>query len=377
MNLQRIFLLAVVVSLLFNGGCNKGQPTEDRQTKNADREQAAGTDDGVRREKEKQEEADLRLLALGYDIFINNEHVPPQSPDDIRRVTVTDRPIDFKKFVVIWAVDLAKIAARNSTVIAYAVDVPKDGGMVAFADRSVRRVSAEEFRSLTKATPVAKTVERKSDFTLSAADFIAECNKDKMAAKGKYEDRIVELKGIIKGFDATVPPIIGTSGTELRLCAPGSDGFYSIRCFLTESQPWGRLAKGQQVTVKGIAVDPTYGGPGLKKASVLAAGPGDAVVCSAKDIAAEFEKDPEGTIKKNYGKSTIVTGEIAGREDKGNGWLTLHLKGTNKTELICDFRRLDDGESKPLIKGARVKLYGEFEATSDKVVLDYCLLIKD
>ena len=388
MNARRFSLIGVVFLCgILMAGCSKDSSPPSDPKRNVElqediQEDPTPKEDLPQSDSEEFARADLRLFTGGYKIiYENNEQTPPENEKELRTVISSDRPIVFDKYVIIWSVDLAHVADPNNTVLAYSADVPKDGGMVAFVSGSripgdhvqVRRVTAEQFKTLVKATPLTKMEDRKADFSMSAADFVSEFRKDQKAMKEKYKNKIVELKGIVGLFH-------GDSGVYLQV----DDDRRAAPCGIKKSsQPWARVAKGQEVTIKGLYPEKDFGQPGLNNAVLVSPPPNAAILTNPKDLVDEFVKDPEATSKKYAGKSMILSGEIVSSEKNKKELFvtTVRLKGTDDNPLVCHFHSVYSPEEQKLLAtiGAKIKLYGEFAINSSekKMLLDECLLIME
>jgi hypothetical protein len=302
---------------------------------------------------------ELKHLWLGYQQYCNEEQSPPGSADDLKRILGSS--VDFTRLVVIWGVNVHNVPDADKVVLAYDVDTPKGGGRVLFVNGDITaHVAPAEFGKLVKATPLAKTIDRPADFSLSVADFIAEHKKDRFAAE-KFKFKTVELRGVVSGFYK--------DRLFLQQSLGGQD---VVSCRMEKPEPWARVAKGQSVTVKGrgpelgVALEPA-----LMEVAIITAGPNAAIVMSTEDLARELEKEPKGLEDKYRGKAFILTGEIA---EQGKGSKAV-MKGTAKTQVECDFE--EQNAAAKLVAGQKIKFYGEF-ASGDgaKVVLKECRLIR-
>lgn len=347
-------VLALIVLTL---GCSGG--TKDRKD-----------DDGPGGEPEPQDSTVLKQIVAAYYEQIEEDYAPPVKAEDLRpRMGNFDR-LDLSRYVIVWGVDPTDVRDPANTVLAYASGVPKGGGMVAFVNGSVRRVTAEEFRVLPRAASFPGIAARPAAYSLSTEEYLTEFKRNGFAAKEKYKRKIIELKGVVKGFHSV------TVGNDRKvvLGAAGSAG--TVECRLTEGQPWAKFSKGQQLTVKGVGPE-LQAYPHLVACAVTAAGPGTGVSATAEKIAAECEADPEGFARKYAEKSFVVTGEVARREE-GEWNLKVYLKGTPKRPLVCLFSRYGGtwARAQRLAPGEKVKIYGEF-SLREAVNLEECELIAD
>jgi hypothetical protein len=95
----------------------------------------------------------------------------------------------------------------------------------------------------TKKVPSTKDI--KANFTVSAADLIAEFDKDETAATTKYNGKIVSVKGNVVGVEATDSTCAVTIGS--------ADNLGNVRCdfskeFIAEGKA---LKENDAVTIKG------------------------------------------------------------------------------------------------------------------------------
>jgi hypothetical protein len=106
----------------------------------------------------------LKWLFICYDAFAEKNKRSPRDLEDFEKglPTLGDIANDPKmapkylqeirsgKFVVLWDVNLQAAnlgAGRSGTVLAYEKDTPDSGGLVLFADGSVVRLTAEQFKA--------------------------------------------------------------------------------------------------------------------------------------------------------------------------------------------------------------------------------------
>jgi hypothetical protein len=232
--------------------------------------------------EEKNQANDLKQFVIAYQACCDLRQ-PPTSKEQLFQRISSDREIDFGKYVVIWGIELDAVTDKHNTVLAYAADVPTKGGMVGFVDGSVRRVSAEDFKSLPKASP-GNPAGQAADFSPSVKEF---CDAFQMQQAKKYREKLVELQGEVWGFESSSdynPP--KTFIDTLFIVAANEP--VRVMCIMTESQPWSKYTKGQRITIKGrVPFELAF--PHLKSCVVVSAGPTTGFVTKAEDLAKEFK----------------------------------------------------------------------------------------
>lgn len=306
---------------------------------------------------EKEASADLKLFGIGYQSYSENNSRPPRTLDDLKTVISSDRPIEFSRYHILWGVDLKSIT-QDRTVLAYETAVPEKGGMVLFHDGNVERVSAADFAKLPKAVAAKPSEQRPADATFTPAEYVAEFDKLKDNMGRKYEGKVIELKGTVKGLGRH------SGRPELLVISPGKEQEY-VRCFMPEGEEfWARISKGQEVTVEGLVRQP-QGNPMLTDCGIASSGPPTGVTISAEELAREFAADGTKAAAKYEGKSFILTGEVVSTSE----WSTfcgVELKGAGKP-VECVFRS-DKERDKKFVPGAKLKLYAEYDGNGTRLM---------
>jgi prepilin-type processing-associated H-X9-DG protein len=344
-------LAAVLGLVMLAVGCNKDK---------------SGGAEGPQTDAEKRQASDLKMIAMGYHMAMQ-DRTPPMDEQKLMERVTTDKPIDFKAYVIFWGVNLDEVADQKNTVLAYAQDVPNSGGMVAFVDGSVRRVSAEQFRSLPQPTST-KMADRAPDVSLTVKEFSTDFNK--------YEGKIVELKGVVTGFESSsdyTPPKSFNDRIEL---GSGEYGHFAF-CVMVEPQPWAKYAKGQQVTVKGRRVSGTTGGgnPQLLECVVVNAGAATGVSTTAEALSKEAASGADAMTARLKGKSLVLTGTVVRQEGERSSYVIV-LQGSGKGALTCKFEGSGRERTKQFKAGDTTKLYGELDRIKGgEVILEKCQLI--
>lgn len=107
---------------------------------------------------------DLKVVGLAFHNFsdANPGKVPTKAEDldpYIGENRDVARALKEGKIVFLWGAsmkDIMKAGSTSDTVLAYEKDVPTQGGLVLLADASVRKMSADEFKTAKKASPASK-----------------------------------------------------------------------------------------------------------------------------------------------------------------------------------------------------------------------------
>jgi hypothetical protein len=106
---------------------------------------------------------DIKQVTLSYHSFLEDKKAPPADEKDFAAWVSAKQPAAAPAFAnlqaggykVYWGVNPLKLTAGSSnTVLVYPGDAPANGGVVGFADGSVRVVTAAEFNAAAK--PPAK-----------------------------------------------------------------------------------------------------------------------------------------------------------------------------------------------------------------------------
>jgi hypothetical protein len=98
---------------------------------------------------------DLKRIVLAYHSFLDKEKRPPTGVSELEPYYEKDAGITAAikdgGYVVYWNVKILQLVnGTSNTVLAYEKDAPTKGGVVAFADGSVRPLTAEEFAKAAK-----------------------------------------------------------------------------------------------------------------------------------------------------------------------------------------------------------------------------------
>ncbi len=234
-------------------------------------------------------------------------------------------------------------------------------GVYAGADPYVLRVSGSKSPAKIVLTPNAKlkdALSAKPDVTLTAKELLE--NKD---AEKTYKNKIVEISSFVVDFESQ----FGVGD----LIAIGDNKLGVIRCTMIDREPWNRLSYGQQVRIRGkcATVNPLIQ---LINCIIIDTGPSVAVSLTAEDLAKEYAADSEKTDDKynpkgpnglRYGKSLVVTGEVAawGKDDYGKS--VVFLKGTNDLRLACQVGKLPESDA-PV--GAKIRVVAYYDTYTDK-----------
>jgi hypothetical protein len=98
----------------------------------------------------------FELVEIGglYDVHLKEKQRPPTSLNDFKPYDV-GFPSGFLalqegRCIAVWGLNPANISDRTHTVVAYQKETPAHGGYVLLADLSVKKVSADDFKSLAK-----------------------------------------------------------------------------------------------------------------------------------------------------------------------------------------------------------------------------------
>ena len=147
-SVRTVSLLAAACCVLMTG-CGK-------QGTNAD-----GNKGGLRQPATNlQTSNDLKQLGLAYhSSYVDSTRRPPAKAQDLAPFIENDRRLlgrlESGEIVFRYGVTLTDMLPEGTskTIIAYEKDAPTQGGLVALGDGFVKKVSADEFKTLKLATP--------------------------------------------------------------------------------------------------------------------------------------------------------------------------------------------------------------------------------
>ncbi len=200
----------------------------------------------------------------------------------------------------------------------------------------------------------SSTTASPKEFTLSAKEFFDEYKKDQGAAKDKFANKTVNLKGTVAGYGLNF-------GGEAYISLAVDKEPVGVMVFTSDRQPWAMVAPGTPVSVRGMGQN--FGNPALVHADVVATGPNTAISLNEAALASEYAKDIEGTNKKYDEKHIIVEGEVIEKQVAKEGNARVCLKGNGKTRVCCMFAGLDKDVTERIAVGQRLKFIGEYSGT--------------
>jgi tRNA_anti-like len=208
---------------------------------------------------------------------------------------------------------------------------------------------------------------------LDAEAFAAEVKKDEKAAAAKYKGKTIELSGTAIGVQRNF-------GGDVFLSLPSKTaGILGVSCFLKDKNVFGKVVKGQDVTVRGRYPDLQFGIQ-IMDCELVKVGPSPALTYTAEEIAKEWAKDKEAATKKWKDRVLIVSGEIGDTKANDVGAISVFLKAGEKLRVDCGFTAFEKDIAGKLKKGDKVNLVGEFfefESKDEGPALRFCMPVAE
>ena len=200
------------------------------------------------------------------------------------------------------------------------------------------------------ASPEGSSPPTTPSFTLSSDEFAKEFRADPSAAKVKYRNALVEIKGPVASISAYNSSI--SLGREYDLDS-------RVYCRTAIKKPWSKVLMGQTVTLRGrIDLERTV--PHLKECEIVKV-EGEKPEKLTPDEFAERAKEWQEYI----GQPVTVTGTVASvKASKVNEVIVYFQTSPGKHKMRCVLQSLLPAQ-KPLVKqGATLTLHGSFGATN-------------
>lgn len=202
--------------------------------------------------------------------------------------------------------------------------------------------------------------------------FAVEVKKDEKAAAAKYKGKTIELSGTVSG-------VYRNFGGDVFVALPSKTaGITGVSCFLKDKSVFGKVVKGQEVTVRGRYPDFQFGVQ-IMDCELAKTGPSPALTYEAEAMAGEWARDKEAAAKKWTDKPLIVSGEIVDTRANDVGAISVFLKAGDKLRVDCGFTAFEKDLASKLKKGDKVKVAGEFFESESKEgpALRFCMPVND
>jgi hypothetical protein len=197
----------------------------------------------------------------------------------------------------------------------------------------------------------APKISASPDYSLSARAFAEEYKKDPNAAQDKYRGKLVELKGELHGVSRD--PYDSDESTFMFFVEGVHERDPYIRCRTTMKRPWREYARGQEVAVAGVVDQYPY----LKDCKMMKSGPNPAIAITAGDLAKEFARGADETVKKYEKKCLIIEGEVLRKVTDDVDTPNLVLKGNGDVNVTCQLAfKPAEAEAKSVQIGQKVKV---------------------
>jgi hypothetical protein len=226
------------------------------------------------------------------------------------------------------------------------------------------------------AVAVAGRADDKKDADVVKIDpeaFAVEVKKDEKAAAAKYKGKSIEMTAAVQGVNRNI------SGDVFLSLPSKTAGILGMTAFLKDKNVFGKIVKGQEVTVRGRYPDIQFGVQ-IMDCEIVKAGPSPALTYTAEDFAKEWANDKEAAAKKWKDKPIIVSGLIIESTANDVGAVNLYLKAADKKRVDCGFTAFEKDIATKFVTGAKVKFVGEFvdfESKDEGPALRFCMPVSE
>jgi hypothetical protein len=227
--------------------------------------------------------------------------------------------------------------------------------------------------ALLVALVVAARGDDKNVIKVDPEAFAAEIKADAKAVAAKYKGKLIEMTGTVAG-------IYRNFGDVQYVGLPSKTaGTLGVTCVTKDQKLFGKVFKGQEVTVRGKYPDPQYGYQ-IEDCEIVKKGPSPALTYTADEMAAEWARDKEAATKKWKDKPIVVSGLIVESKVNDVGAVNVYLKAPNKKRVDCGFTAFEKEIATKLQTGTTVKFVGEFvdfESKDEEPALRFCMPVKE
>lgn len=208
---------------------------------------------------------------------------------------------------------------------------------------------------------------------LTPEAFAAEVKKDEKAAAKKYKGAGIELSGPVTGIHRNF-------GGDVFISLPSKTaGALGVGCFLKDKNVFGKVVKGQEVTVRGRYPDLQFGTQ-VMDCEIVKTGPSPALTYTAEEMAKEWARDKEAATKKWKDKPIVVSGLIVESKVNDVGAVNIFLKAADGNRVDCGFTAFEKDVATKLETGRSVKVVGEFlesESGDTGPAVRFCMPVTD
>lgn len=220
-------------------------------------------------------------------------------------------------------------------------------------------------KSKTSATGLPGTNASKPDLAVSAVEFVKDM-QDLTSAEKKYRGKLIEVTGVVSGFDWLEPMKSRALAPAEEVPNPLARSVISLKtdlyvlprldCLGPDDEPWARVSRGQQVKVQGKWHPPGSSEfPALADCVIVEAGAFTTPVVTAPELAKAFAADRKAFKEKFQGSPIIVVGKIKKVTRLFAGPTMISLETNGADHLVC---QSDSKLFDPLQSGQNVKIYG-------------------
>jgi hypothetical protein len=197
----------------------------------------------------------------------------------------------------------------------------------------------------------------KADFSLTSDEFAAEVKRDKNAAKAKYKDKQIQLKGEITRIERS------NENYDYLWLATGKDD-PSLGCVTKEKEPWKIVFPGQTVNLVGKLVDDTLSVEVMFLKDCVIVGQSGPVppTLAANELAKEYAVDGPATTKKyDQLRAIILKGEIEKIESEKSGATVIIFRTEDKGHVVSSsFSQFYKSHIAGLKAGQKIAVVGRY-----------------
>lgn len=209
-----------------------------------------------------------------------------------------------------------------------------------------------------------------NSLSLTALDLASVHKADEDAANKKYHGKLLEIVGEV---DSLRP-----EKNQAIITLKGGKDLFPIMCWTQEDEPWKKMARGQQVKLRGKFLENIWG-VALHDCTVVdSKGPGVPEL-TAEELGKAAASRRDAIIQQHGGKQVVLSGKVLVLKATDKGETNMVLDSAKQGVVICMFEGSAKESLVGLKEGERIRLIGEFSEFPDpgEVAIGACQRLKE